>query len=427
MIHARLRAAFDDFRGRGGGRTDVVCGLASLVEGGLDENLGLAPKSAAALKGRPVARLYNAGKGDPERIAILCDFFPTTDDATRNIVFVNQFTSLSTSFIRYWDGPVVHVNPSLYAEYFGDAPNLLVAVLAAHLQPRVILNVSGGQAGKENLRPEVLLDIRRKHGPAVVTFMNDLVTDFWRAQASIQLVASDLVVSNDVSLGDTGLDLPPGRWIHLWHIIDEDHYRHAGAAAQDGRDIGIGLYGRLSTHGFYRVHRLGLANKLRAAGLPIHVRDATQESLLSYDDYLALLARTRIRLSPSEAGLVGAFDRPLGTSPLVVRRHMNFTPWEAFMMGAMVLDSDDVTLPKFMRPGVEFVPYVGDADLIDKARYYLREETERRQIVANARAAMRERYSSTAYWTRIAERLQEAGNDRLAGAFSFDPPVGADA
>ena len=66
MIHARLRAAFDDFRGRGGGRTDVVCGLASLVEGGLDGNLGLAPKAAAALKGRPVARLYNAGKGDPD-------------------------------------------------------------------------------------------------------------------------------------------------------------------------------------------------------------------------------------------------------------------------------------------------------------------------------------------------------------------------
>jgi spore maturation protein CgeB len=56
--------------------------------------------------------------------------------------------------------------------------------------------------------------------------------------------------------------------------------------------------------------------------------------------------------------------------------------FEATGVGALLMTESATNLPDFFEPGREVVPYDSVDDLVDKIRYFLAHEEERRRIAA---------------------------------------------
>lgn len=80
---------------------------------------------------------------------------------------------------------------------------------------------------------------------------------------------------------------------------------------------------------------------------------------------------------------------------------VNARPFEAMLCGAMLLEQDSPELAKMYTPYVDYVPWISEVDLLEKVRYYLEHDGERKVIAANGQKKTEELYSALAFWKPV--------------------------
>jgi len=77
--------------------------------------------------------------------------------------------------------------------------------------------------------------------------------------------------------------------------------------------------------------------------------------------------------------------------------------WEALWLKTFVLEEDNPITSQYFEPYVDYVPFATLPDLVDKTRYYLKNEEERDRIRMHGRATVEKYYNARIYWENIFE------------------------
>jgi hypothetical protein len=113
-----------------------------------------------------------------------------------------------------------------------------------------------------------------------------------------------------------------------------------------------------------------------------------REKHLTTIEYADIFKRSRIALSFSRA-----------------RSHViNARPFEAMNCGAMVLEQESFEMPKLFVPFVDYVPYTNKKDLLEKTKYYLKHDKERKIIARNGYEKVTNLYSAKRFWQLLIGR-----------------------
>ena len=83
---------------------------------------------------------------------------------------------------------------------------------------------------------------------------------------------------------------------------------------------------------------------------------------------------------------------------------VNARPFEAMACGSMLIEQESPELAKLFIPGIDYVEWKNNNDLLEKVRYYLSHEDERTLIASNGQKKLEELYSAKTFWKTILER-----------------------
>ena len=114
-----------------------------------------------------------------------------------------------------------------------------------------------------------------------------------------------------------------------------------------------------------------------------------------------------VRSVPDQLGLSSVGDTALAGRPL---RQVRLRDFEVPMSGGFYMLEYVEEIQDFFVPGTEIVCFDGRADLVDKCRYYLENETERRLI---AQAGHRRARQDHTWQRRLSDAFQEMGLEHV--------------
>lgn len=83
---------------------------------------------------------------------------------------------------------------------------------------------------------------------------------------------------------------------------------------------------------------------------------------------------------------------------------VNARPFEVMLCGSMLIEQESPELAKLYTPYVDYVPWKDEVDLLEKVRYYLEHEEERKSIASNGCKKTQELYSAKTFWENILKR-----------------------
>ena len=151
------------------------------------------------------------------------------------------------------------------------------------------------------------------------------------------------------------------------------------------------------------------SDKVHRGGVGLIERLCQDVGIEVWGPVMAKLERSS-RIPAQHRGEAWGMDmyRVLARSRIAVNRHGDFTGayaanmrlYEATGVGALLMTESAANLPDFFEPGREVVAYDDPDDLVDKIRYYLQHEDERREIAA---AGQRRTLAEHTYRHRIAQ------------------------
>jgi len=177
------------------------------------------------------------------------------------------------------------------------------------------------------------------------------------------------------------------RHILLWTPQDPSIYYNPNI----DRDIDISFVGNVSTSvPHYAERRTGIAT-LREHGIDVYQAGGEREQFLSVEDYAGVHKRSKIALNFG----MGGDGIP----------HSKGRIFEATLCGAMLLDSQSSETDLWFEPFVDYVPFVNDDDLVEKARYYLTHDAEREKIAKNGYQKAQHKYTAELFWRTVLEKV----------------------
>jgi len=153
------------------------------------------------------------------------------------------------------------------------------------------------------------------------------------------------------------------------------------------RDIDVSFLGSTNDYS----DRIAGISSLESKGIAVFCSGGQSEERLTIDEYAKVLMRSKITLN----FCLHAYGM------LQLKPHI----FEGAMCGAMVLEADNPFTARYFEPMVDYVPFSGEKDLVDKVRYYLANDNERQTIAANGYQKVREKYSCEAFWRAIIEKV----------------------
>lgn len=176
------------------------------------------------------------------------------------------------------------------------------------------------------------------------------------------------------------------KFLDVWTPQDPQFF----FAGNEVREIPVSFVGSIAR---YPDRKLALG-ALQMAGIAVQQGGGEAENPLTVEDYAGTLRRTKIALNFSRP----VFDQP---TPQCKGRTM-----EATLCGALLMEQANEETTRWLDPGVDYVEFSDERDLIEKTRFFLTHETERQEIADAGCAKARARYSASAYWRLV---LQRAG------------------
>ncbi len=298
----------------------------------------------------------------------------------------NLFGSLESTGLaaqdrfHFDDYALVHGEP-------GDA-----ALLARCAEDRPDLAVlSWLVSGPRNPRPETLATLRERWGIPIVAIWWDTVYPPIMEQAERLLPVVDLQVVVDSTTAYTSMTRSPERYLPLWVPQDPRLFCDPGRE----RDLDVAFAGQL-----YPERTAGI-NALRRAGVSVFTAGGQRTAPMDLAEYARVFQRSKLALN---------FARSYSAYQAKGRIY------EATLCGALLLEADNPETAARLEPYTEYVPFSGGEDLVEKARYYLAHDDERRAIAERGKRRAHEDYSAERFWREILDRTLGADGERIGGA-----------
>jgi spore maturation protein CgeB len=144
--------------------------------------------------------------------------------------------------------------------------------------------------------------------------------------------------------------------------------------------------------------------KRRVLGRPMHpprLPRAACWDKLSDEDMVTTFSRSRVNLGFSTVGDTARTRHPI--------RQVRLRDFEVPMSGGFYMLEYVEEIEQFFVPGEEIVCFAGEADLVEKCRYYLDHETERRRIAQSGR---RRALKDHTWQKRLSDAFREMGLDQ---------------
>ena len=177
-----------------------------------------------------------------------------------------------------------------------------------------------------------------------------------------------------------------GSFIDLWTPQDPSIFRLPDA---DDRSIDVSFMGRVDHY----TERKIFIGMLQEQQINVVQKGGLSEHQFSISAYANHLRRSRIALN---------FSRPVFDEP---NHHCKGRTIETTLCGALLMEQENPETKKWFRPGVDYVAYTNERDLVAKVDYYLTHEEERRRIAAHGHRTASTRYSADQYWKIVFGRL----------------------
>lgn len=129
---------------------------------------------------------------------------------------------------------------------------------------------------------------------------------------------------------------------------------------------------------------------LQSQDVPVFFRPGvyTENQPLSTKEYADILGRSKIGLN---------FSHMEEYQHHTIKGRI----FEVIRSGSLLLETENNTTSTYFEPGVDYVSFSNEADLLDKIRYYLSHEEEREAIAAHGYAKACEHYNEEKFWQRI--------------------------
>jgi hypothetical protein len=246
--------------------------------------------------------------------------------------------------------------------------------------------------GRHNPKLETLRIIH-KMGVPIVAWWGDTVNPAVMQMADRLSSFVQLSVAADSSTAYLQ-SKQPEKYLH-WVCPQDPRVFHDPGLT---RDIEISFLGSVQRYS----DRLAGLEALRTSGLPVYQAGGQRENRLSVEEYARTYMRSKISLNFS---LSGPWPQLKG--------HV----FEATLCGAMLLESDNSETSRWLEPMVDYVPFANEADLVQKARYYLDHDSERIEIARRGHQKVKELDLGGRFWKTVFSRVfGDDGQDRR-GAF----------
>ena len=71
----------------------------------------------------------------------------------------------------------------------------------------------------------------------------------------------------------------------------------------------------------------------------------------------------------------------------------------------MLLEAENPETARFLDPMVEYVPFRDEADLVEKARFFLNNESKRLEIADRGHRKAMERYTGETFWRTVLDAV----------------------
>jgi hypothetical protein len=244
------------------------------------------------------------------------------------------------------------------------------------------------------------LRLIKKMGIPIVVWIPDSVHYFatprmfyWLTSAAeFQYPSAELYLLGDTTTAHLKKTKTPSRYLCLPWTRDSRIF----CDPKLDRDIDVSFVGN-EGHSWRRAP----IEALNESGVQVYTRDSVirekqldKGALPSFADYVNVLQRSRIVLNFPFGIFCG--------NPIF---QFKGRPVEAAKCGAMLLETESPDTRVWLDPFVDYVPYSSQADLVDKAKYYLEHETERAAIALSGYKKFTELYSSHNFWEAVFGKL----------------------
>lgn len=316
-------------------------------------------------------------------------------------------SNLLDTFSDLMDADVIVMNALAFGYDFQIPPDNFLHCLAVDLAPDVVfyLNPSLGRS-VTNPRLETIAWMRQLTGAALVAICLDLAKPYYRNAMKLLAGECDLVVTTDQAADAELTARADGRVMLGWHVVDTSAFTPRGQE----RDLEISFVGKFDGHYAYREPYL---THLADNGVELFVAGSSTGRFLSNDDYADVMRRSRIALNFSGFELISIWDgHPLTQRSHHVdnqRHHLKARVFEIMESGALLLESENSVITEWFEPGVHYVPFSSEADLLEKVRYYLANEEERARIAGAGRRLATEKYTAEGFWRGVFDPLSASG------------------
>ena len=235
----------------------------------------------------------------------------------------------------------------------------------------------GTIGGDENPKLATLQIINKKMNIPIVAMWWDHV---WEIHILNSEMLQSCVKLNVVV--DTSSFFPkvkrPEKYLPLWTPQDPRLFYDS----KGERDIPISFIGRVSKKG-----RKEKITALQKAGMGLYSTGGQKENRIPYEELASIYRRSKIIFNFSAS--------PSG-NPQIVGRVM-----ETILSGAMLLEEDNPETQRFFEPMVDYVPWKGVDDLVEKARYYLEHDNKRTAIAESGCQRATANYNNVVFWKTV--------------------------
>ena len=244
-----------------------------------------------------------------------------------------------------------------------------------------------------NPRRETLRLIARELGIPILAIWYDSVSPPVRRLAESLQPFVSLHVPLDSSTAYLATTRHPHKFLPMWTPQDPRLYHDAGLE----RDVDLSFVGSVAR---YPSRRAGL-EALQQAGVDVRCGGGQREERLTPEAYARVFQQSKIALGFSE--FVGGG-----------RHQLKGRPFEAALCGAMLLESENPETARWFEPMRQYVPFSDENDLVDKARYYLAHDAERREIAARGHQKASACYTAARFWRTVLARVLGRRDDLAA-------------
>ena len=232
-----------------------------------------------------------------------------------------------------------------------------------------------------NPTPEILARICAELAIKIVSVYGDTFDKAAVAWMEQYSAGVDLSVVQDCYSAYRAFGAGEGNYLDGWTPQDPGIFYPASAPP----DIRISFVGSTAR---YPERKLYLGSLL-AAGIDVHVTGGTTDIEFPIANYADVMRRSRIALNFSRH----VFDEPI--------HQCKGRVFEATLSGAMLLEQSNPETERWFTPGVHYIPFENQRDLIEKAHHYLDHEDDRQAIAKAGHDFAAENYSAEKYWRLI--------------------------